>query len=93
MSSGQGHENGAGGGGGGGGEGWHVAPSLVSQRTSNPIRAIVDGMKVKPNPDLEMISLSIGNTHDHPPPSPPPLSPLIFIIPAWELTKLSIAQI
>lgn len=41
---------------------WHVAPSIVSQRTSNPIRAIVDGMKVKPNPDLDMISLSIGTS-------------------------------
>jgi len=37
-----------------------VAMSHMAARTSNPIRAIVDHMKVTPNPDKPMISLSIG---------------------------------
>jgi len=40
---------------------WKVKASVVSQRISNPIRAIVDNMKVKPNPELPMVSLSIGD--------------------------------
>lgn len=39
---------------------WSVKPSDMSNNTFNPIRAIVDSMKVKPNPDKTMISLSIG---------------------------------
>lgn len=39
---------------------WNVRPSDMSNKTFNPIRAIVDNMKVKPNPNKTMISLSIG---------------------------------
>ncbi|XP_044116323.1 tyrosine aminotransferase [Neovison vison] len=40
---------------------WSVKPSDMSNKTFNPIRAIVDSMKVKPNPDKTMIALSIGD--------------------------------
>ncbi|KAM4801318.1 tyrosine aminotransferase isoform X2 [Urocitellus parryii] len=40
---------------------WSVKPSDMSDKTFNPIRAIVDSMKVKPNPNKAMISLSIGD--------------------------------
>ncbi|KAF9953373.1 hypothetical protein BGZ65_004719 [Modicella reniformis] len=40
---------------------WKVSSSIVSKRTSNPIRAIVDHIKVKPNPDKSMISLALGD--------------------------------
>eukprot|EP00698_Gefionella_okellyi_P003839 TRINITY_DN13565_c0_g1_i1.p1 TRINITY_DN13565_c0_g1~~TRINITY_DN13565_c0_g1_i1.p1 ORF type:complete len:421 (-),score=83.23 TRINITY_DN13565_c0_g1_i1:704-1927(-) len=40
---------------------WRVKPSLAASRTKNPIRAIVDGLKVAPNPSKELISLSIGD--------------------------------
>lgn len=39
---------------------WSVRPSDMSDKTFNPIRAIVDSMKVEPNPNKTMISLSIG---------------------------------
>lgn len=39
---------------------WNVKPSDMSNKTFNPIRAIVDNMKVKPNPNKTVISLSIG---------------------------------
>jgi len=42
---------------------WAVRPSEVAVNTCNPIRAIVDGMKLTPNPDKAMISLSIGETY------------------------------
>lgn len=41
--------------------GWSVKPSDMSNKTFNPIRTIVEGMKVKPNPNKTMISLSIGD--------------------------------
>jgi hypothetical protein len=34
-----------------------VAASLCAKRTVNPIRSIVDNLKVEPNPAKEMISL------------------------------------
>jgi tyrosine aminotransferase len=37
-----------------------VGCSLVAANTVNPIRSIVDNLKVKPNPDKEMISLALG---------------------------------
>uniref|UniRef100_A0A8C6UXV5 Tyrosine aminotransferase n=1 Tax=Neogobius melanostomus TaxID=47308 RepID=A0A8C6UXV5_9GOBI len=40
---------------------WEVKPSHMAQNTLNPIRAIVDGMKLTPNPDKPMIALSIGD--------------------------------
>lgn len=39
---------------------WSVKPSDMANNTFNPIRDIVDSMKVKPNPAKAMISLSIG---------------------------------
>lgn len=39
---------------------WHVPASKMAKNTFNPIRKIVDGMKLTPNPDKEMIALSIG---------------------------------
>nr|AHM92294.1 tyrosine aminotransferase [Rousettus leschenaultii] len=41
--------------------GWSVRPSDMANRTYNPIRAIVDNMKLEPNPDKPMISLSLGD--------------------------------
>ncbi|KAG7245318.1 hypothetical protein INR49_030873 [Caranx melampygus] len=40
---------------------WEVKPSEMANNTLNPIRAIVDGMKITPNPDKPMIALSIGD--------------------------------
>lgn len=40
--------------------GWDVKPSEMANNTLNPIRAIVDSMKLTPNPDKPMIALSIG---------------------------------
>ncbi|XP_026865498.2 tyrosine aminotransferase [Electrophorus electricus] len=40
---------------------WNVRPSEMSKNTLNPIRAIVDGMKLTPNPHKSMIALSIGD--------------------------------
>uniref|UniRef100_A0A3Q1ALX0 Tyrosine aminotransferase n=1 Tax=Amphiprion ocellaris TaxID=80972 RepID=A0A3Q1ALX0_AMPOC len=40
---------------------WEVKPSEMANNTLNPIRAIVDGMKLSPNPDKPMIALSIGD--------------------------------
>lgn len=39
---------------------WEVKPSEMANNTLNPIRAIVDGMKLTPHPDKPMIALSIG---------------------------------
>lgn len=49
---------------------WDVKPSEMADNTLNPIRAIVDGMKLTPNPDKAMIALSIGTAS---PPAPPSL--------------------
>lgn len=40
---------------------WDVPASIVSKRFVNPIRAIVDKMVIEPNPDYELIKLSIGD--------------------------------
>ncbi|XP_067358377.1 tyrosine aminotransferase isoform X1 [Channa argus] len=40
---------------------WDVKPSEMANNTLNPIRAIVDGMKLTPNPEKPMIALSIGD--------------------------------
>lgn len=40
---------------------WKVPASIISKRTSNPIRAIVDHIKVKPNANKSMISLALGD--------------------------------
>jgi len=40
---------------------WGVIPaSFMARNTDNPIRKIVDGMHLTPNPDKDMIALSIG---------------------------------
>ncbi|XP_075996447.1 tyrosine aminotransferase [Genypterus blacodes] len=40
---------------------WEVKSSEMAKNTLNPIRAIVDGMKLTPNPEKAMIALSIGD--------------------------------
>ncbi|XP_064641066.1 tyrosine aminotransferase-like isoform X3 [Lineus longissimus] len=40
---------------------WNVKASSFAKNTHNPIRAIVDGLKLTPNPDKHMIALSIGD--------------------------------
>jgi hypothetical protein len=40
---------------------WNVSASLLSKKTFNPIRNIVETMNLKPNPDKAMITLSIGD--------------------------------
>ncbi|XP_011672090.2 tyrosine aminotransferase [Strongylocentrotus purpuratus] len=40
---------------------WDTRASEASLRTINPIRGIVDGMKLEPNPDKDIIALSIGD--------------------------------
>lgn len=40
---------------------WIVEASDIARNTFNPIRSIVDGMKLTPNPDKAMIALSIGD--------------------------------
>lgn len=40
---------------------WQVSASAMSKNTHNPIRKLVDCMKLTPNPNKEMISLSIGD--------------------------------
>lgn len=40
--------------------GWSCEASAVSKRTVNPIRQIVDTMKIVPHPEKQMIALSIG---------------------------------
>jgi tyrosine aminotransferase len=39
---------------------WKVGISDIAKNTFNPIRNIVDSMKLTPNPKKEMIALSIG---------------------------------
>ncbi|KAL0968220.1 hypothetical protein UPYG_G00263970 [Umbra pygmaea] len=40
---------------------WNIRPSKMSINTLNPIRSIVDGMTLTPNPEKPMIALSIGD--------------------------------
>ncbi|XP_023931834.1 tyrosine aminotransferase [Lingula anatina] len=40
---------------------WKVQASTMAKNTHNPIRKIVDGMKLTPNPEKAMIALSIGD--------------------------------
>lgn len=39
---------------------WSIRASDFSLNTHNPIRAIVDGLKIEPNKEKAMIALSIG---------------------------------
>ncbi|OWA51428.1 Tyrosine aminotransferase [Hypsibius exemplaris] len=40
---------------------WKARSSYMAKNTLNPIRKIVDGMKLTPNPEKAMIALSIGD--------------------------------
>uniref|UniRef100_A0A182MZJ8 Tyrosine aminotransferase n=1 Tax=Anopheles dirus TaxID=7168 RepID=A0A182MZJ8_9DIPT len=40
---------------------WNVAISDFARLTHNPIRAIVEGLNIQPNPDKPLIALSIGD--------------------------------
>ena len=42
---------------------WNISSSTMAKNTLNPIRRIVDTMDLTPNPDKEMISVSIGMHH------------------------------
>lgn len=38
-----------------------IAPSLIANRTSNPIRKIVDVQRIVPNPAKKLLSLGLGD--------------------------------
>jgi len=40
---------------------WNVVPSTFSLNTLNPIRAIVEHLKIEPNPEKSFIPLSVGD--------------------------------
>ena len=40
---------------------WTINASQFSKSTCNPVRKLVEQMKIEPNPDLQMIALSIGD--------------------------------
>ena len=40
---------------------WTVGVSQWALATTNPLRRIVDNMRIQPNPEKELIRLSIGN--------------------------------
>lgn len=42
-------------------KGWSVKPSRAATSTTNPIRELVDSGKYKPNPNKDLIPLSIGD--------------------------------
>ena len=42
-------------------ESWSIPASAMAKRTVNPIRRIVDAMRIEPNPKYKVISLSIGD--------------------------------
>ena len=47
--------------------GWNqVTASDYGKNTFNPIRTILETMKIKPNPEKKMISLSIGKSVSQP---------------------------
>lgn len=39
---------------------WVVPISKTAENTFNPIRNVVDTMKIEPNPDMEVIRLTVG---------------------------------
>jgi tyrosine aminotransferase len=45
---------------------WDIDASISAQNTFNPIRAIVDNMKVQPNPQYPPIKVSIGDPSVYP---------------------------
>lgn len=40
---------------------WHIEISDFAKNTSNPVRKLIEQMKIEPNPQLPMIALSIGD--------------------------------
>jgi DNA-binding transcriptional MocR family regulator len=40
---------------------WNIDSSQFSKLTSNPVRKLIEQMRLEPNPDLPMIALSIGD--------------------------------
>ena len=40
---------------------WHIEISEFAKNTSNPVRKLIEQMKIEPNPQLPMIALSIGD--------------------------------
>lgn len=42
---------------------WSVTASDLARNTFNPIRAVVESMKLTPNPEKPMIALSIGKVY------------------------------
>lgn len=44
---------------------WHIPASVTATTTFNPIRSIVDRMKITPNPEKQMIALSIGKLFEY----------------------------
>ncbi len=40
---------------------WNIETSKFAQSTSNPVRKMIEQMKIEPNPNLPMIALSIGD--------------------------------
>ena len=45
---------------------WKVPVSKTAENTFNPIRNVVDTMVLEPNPDMEVIRLTIGMFHFFP---------------------------
>jgi tyrosine aminotransferase len=43
---------------------WQVISSNTAQNTHNPIRDIVENLRLEPNPEKPMIALSIGEFLD-----------------------------
>lgn len=41
-------------------KGWNIHVTEFAKNTHNPIRAIVEGLKIEPNPEKQLIALSIG---------------------------------
>lgn len=41
---------------------WNVKAADIAKFTYNPIRSIVEGLKIAPHPDKPMIALSIGES-------------------------------
>ncbi|KAL7629902.1 UNVERIFIED_CONTAM: hypothetical protein RMT77_019979 [Armadillidium vulgare] len=61
---------------------WKVRASTYAKSTFNPIRSIVENLKIEPNPEKPMIALSIGD-------------PTVFgnLKPAAEVTDAVIASV
>lgn len=39
---------------------WDVRASTLARNTFNPIRDIIETLRIKPNPDIPYIALSVG---------------------------------